>query len=459
MKKKSFDIIFIALVIFLCFGLVKVMAQTTEQVSINSSGQKGNGTSYLLSMSSDGRYVAFSSNSTNFVNQANNSFNLFLRDRQEDTLECVSIDSNGSIGNGDSWVYPTSMSSDGRYIAFESTSSNLVAGDTNNAGDIFVHDRLTGQTSRVSLDSNGLQANGRSYEPSLTPDGRYVTFVSYASNLVPNDTNDEQDIFLFDNNSNAISRVSIHSNGTQSNNISQSPTISSDGLYITFHSYASNLVPNDTNGKIDVFFRDVQAGTTERISLGLNGSEGNDSSQSPSISNTGRYIAFSSRASNLVAGDIGGASDIFVYDFQTGLTERVSVTSDGSESDSGSFSPFISEDGRYVTFHSLASNLVVDDTNGKADVFVHDRQTDQTSRASINSIGSEGNGSSAYASISSDGRYVAFESVATNLVENDTNNTDDVFLHDRSEAPNDPEPEDGGGGGGGGGCFISSMFK
>jgi Tol biopolymer transport system component len=219
-----------------------------------------------------------------------------------------------------------------------------------------------------------------------------------------------------------VQLVSVASDGTQGNSHSVSPSISADGRYVAFSSLASNLVPGDTNGKQDIFVHDRLTGQTTRVSVASDGTQGNGDSDFASISADGRYVAFSSLASNLVAGDTNGTWDVFVHDRLTGQTTRVSVASDGTQGNEDSIGVEISADGRYVAFTSLASNLVAGDTNGTWDVFVHDRLTGQTTRVSVASDGTEGNGHSLYGlSISADGRYVAFASVASNLVSGDAN--------------------------------------
>jgi hypothetical protein len=340
----------------------------------------------------------------------------------------VSVGSAGNEGNEGSG--DPSISSDGRYVAFHSLASNLVPNDTNFAIDIFVHDRQTGQTTRVSVNSAGVQGNGDSNWSSISSDGRYVAFESLASNLVPNDTNGADDVFVHDRQTGQTMRVSVNSVGVEGNNNSNFPYISSDGRYVAFTSLASNLVPNDTNFAPDIFVHDRQTGQTTRVSVNSAGVQGNGDSNFPSISSDGRYVAFTSLASNLVPNDTNFAPDIFVHDRQTGQTTRVSVSSVGVQGNGDSIRPYISSDGRYVAFTSLASNLVPNDTNFVPDIFVHDRQTGQTMRVSVNSAGGEGNSESYGSSISSDGRYVAFDSWASNLVPNDTNGTYDVFVHD-----------------------------
>lgn len=352
----------------------------------------------------------------------------------------VSVDSGGREGVFQSTA--PSISGNGRYVAFASAASNLVTGDTNNAWDVFVHDRQSGATTRVSVDSAGRQGNGSSSEyfmPSVSGDGRYVTFHSMATNLVAGDTNDYQDVFVHDRLSGETTRASVNSAGGQGNAPGfgfggERTSISADGRYIAFSSSASNLVPGDTNDVGDVFVHDRLAGATTRASVSSAGSQGNDWSWGiTSISADGQYVVFASAASNLVANDNNDSEDVFVHDRRTGTTTRASVDSVGLQANGSSGSPLISANGRYVAFTSRASNLVVGDTNDTEDVFVHDRQTGATTRVNVSSAG--GQADDGYApktslSISADGRYVAFDSYDSGLVEGDTNGSD-IFVHDR----------------------------
>jgi Tol biopolymer transport system component len=343
----------------------------------------------------------------------------------------VSVASEGTEGNYQSWV--ASISADGRYVAFHALASNLVPGDTNNDYDVFVHDRVTGATTRVSVASDGTQANGVSSYAALSADGRYVAFNSFATNLVPGDTNNNPDIFVHDRQTGTTTRVSVASDGTEGNGASSYPSISADGRYVAFNSLSWNLVPDDTNNQNDVFVHDRLTGATTRVSVASDGAQGNNQSWIfSSISADGRYVAFYSSASNLVPADTNGMDDVFVHDRQTGATTRVSVASDGTQGNNWSIWPAISADGRYVAFQSFASNLVPADTNAKYDVFVHDCVTGTTARVSVATAGTQGNGhSGSYGlSVSADGRYVAFESRASNLVPADTNGQKDVFVHD-----------------------------
>ena len=354
---------------------------TTERVSVASDGSEGDSDSYSSAISADGRFVAFESYASNLVPvDTNDTIDIFVHDRQTGTTERVSVASDGSEGDSDSYSSAISISGDGRYVAFESYASNLVPGDTNDMGDIFVHDRVTAETTRVSVDSAGNEGNAWSYGVAISADGRHVAFRSYASNLVPGDTNDMGDIFVHDRQTGETTRVSVDSAGSEGNGWSEYPSISADGRFVAFESYASNLVPVDTNDTMDIFVHDRQTGTTERVSVASDGSEGDSDSYSSAISADGRFVAFESGASNLVPGDSNEMTDIFVHDCQTGTTERVSVASDGSEGDSGSYSSAISADGRFVALSSYASNLVPGDTNGTEDIFVHDRGTESITK-------------------------------------------------------------------------------
>ncbi len=406
----------------------------TVRVSVNSSGVQGNDNSSIPSISADGRYIAFESFATDLVlGDTNATYDVFVHDVQTGMTTRVSVDSSGV--QGDSYSYNASISADGRYIAFGSSATNLVAGDTNGMIDIFVHDMQTGMTTRVSVDSNGVQGNNDSHFSSISADGRYIAFMSYATNLAAGDTNGMEDVFVHDVQTGMTTRVSVDSNGAQGNSSSYESSISADGRYIAFASYATNLVAGDTNGVWDVFVHDMQTGMTTRVSVDSNGAQGDSSSNDPSISADGRYIAFFSNATNLVTDDTNGWYDIFMHDMQTGMTTRVSVDSSGVQGNHDSAVASISADGRYIAFRSQATNLVPGDTNGVDDIFVHDVQTGITSRISVDLDGAQADSASSSPSLSSDGRYIAFESLATNLVSEDSNMAADVFVHRQDILP------------------------
>ena len=413
---------------------------TTRRVSVDTNGTQGNGSSASPSISADGRYVAFYSKATNLVSgDTNQSDDIFVYDTVANTTRRVSVDSNGTQGNSNS--SSPSISADGRYVAFDSEASNLVSGDTNGTGDIFVYDTVANTTRRVSVATDGTQGNSYSDFPSISADGRYVAFSSQATNLVSGDTNGTDDIFVHDTITNTTRRISVATDATQGNAYSYFPSISANGRYVAFYSKASNLVSGDTNGSLDIFIYDTVSNTTRRVSVDSNGTQGNNDSISPSISADGRYVAFSSNASNLVSGDTNGSYDIFVYDTVANATRRVSVGSNGTQGNSYSSSPSISADGRYVTFYSNASNLVSGDTNNAPDIFVYDTVANTTRRVSVDSNGTQGNNTSTSPSISADGSRVAFYSEASNLVSGDTNGYADIFVSNNPLAPKISSPD------------------
>ncbi|MEG4109788.1 calcium-binding protein [Microcoleus sp. S13_C5] len=407
---------------------------TITRVSVDSAGNQANGFSNAYSISANGRFVAFQSQASNLVpGDTNNKNDIFVRDLSTNTTTRVSVDSAGIQGNNDS--FNPSISADGRFVAFASF-SNLVPEDTNNTSDIFVRDLLTNTTTRVSVDSAGNQGNSLSNNSAISADGRFVAFQSYASNLVPGDTNNRFDIFVRDLSTNTTTRASVDSAGNQGNSDSLTPSISADGRFVAFTSFASNRL-GETNNRDDIFVRDLLTNTTTRVSVDSAGNPGNSDSSSPSISADGRFVAFQSQASNLVPGDTNNffnQAKIFVRDLSTNTTTRVSVNSAGIQGDENSFNPSISADGRFVAFTSRSSNLVPGDTNNKQDIFVRDLSTNTTTRVSVDSGGDRGQYDDALFGplISADGRFVAFASGASNLVPGDTNNTTDIFVSDTS---------------------------
>ena len=414
---------FVALVVFV---LGTSGCAMITRASVASDGTEANASSDGLpfsiapAISADGRYVTFTSIATNLVaGDTNDTQDVFVHDIVAATTTRVSVASTGAQADG--FSDNPAISADGRYITFDSTASNLVAGDDNDSQDVFLRDTVTGTTSLASV---------MGYTPAISADGRYVTINSGAA-LVADDTNEAYDVFLRDTGTGTTSRVSVDSTGTEANGSSDSSApiaISADGRYVTFQSAASNLVAGDTNGEYDVFLRDTVAGTTSRVSVDSTGSQANDFSDGSAISADGRYVTFTSFASNLVGGDTNGHSDAFVHDMVTGTTARVSLDSTNAQGNDGSRSDAISADGRYVTFTSNATNLVAGDTNDSRDVFVRDRILATTTRLSVDVIGREGDGTSRSSTISADGRYVTFRSDASNLVPDDTSILQDVFV-------------------------------
>lgn len=427
---------------------------------------------WQVALSGNGRYLAFTSTAVNLVpNDVNNAADVFVYDRVTRKVEIVSVSSDEArtVGPCASSSSP-SISDDGRYVAFSSCAANLVPGDLNAASDVFLRDRKLGTTRLVSAKANGGQAmlppaGNSSGGPGISPDGRWVAFTSGATDLVPNDKNEQSDIFLKDTRTGAIQLVSVSSTGIQANRGAGSPSVSRDGRFVAFPSYSDNLVPDDTNAAIDVFVRDVRARKTERVSLASGGVQGNTNGASGvastgnrHISADGRYVMISSTTSTFVPNDSNGTFDIFRWDRKTKRMQRVSLGSYGQQADSATSPGAISLDGRYVVIASSANNLASGDTGsngsntiyvgrqpGDEDVFIYDTKFFTTEMLSVapdgsqakglcevaNGLFAEESGESFAPSVSSDGSYVGFLSCSNNIAPGDTNRTRDVFLRHR----------------------------
>lgn len=420
---------------------------TTTRVSVSTAGTQADRDTYAAAISADGRFVLLNSIARNLVpGDTNGASDVFVHSGANGQTVRVSVSTGGKQGNGSS--DSGAMSANGRYIVFASTASNLVEGDTNNVSDVFLHDQASGVTTRASVDSRNRQANGGSYLPAISADGRYVAFQSFASNLVRGDTNGFGDVFVRDLATGKTMRVSLTGRGRQARcNLdyceSTQPVLSAHGRYVAFQSSATNLVPHDTNRLGDVFVRDRRTGTTTRVSVDSRGRQGggdrtNNGSNAPAISPNGRYVVFHSADSNLVGSDTNGVFDIFVRDRRTHRTIRVSIGTAGAQANAESLgAASISSDGRYVAFTSLASNLVAGDANDITDVFIRDLVTGTTTLASLGQRGNQGDdASSAYGvAFSANDRYLAFSSWAANLVDADTNGVADAFVRDFGGRP------------------------
>jgi Tol biopolymer transport system component len=345
-------------------------------------------------MGGDGSMIAFGSLAPDLVpGDTNDDVDIFARDMHTGAVERMSVASDGTGANA--WAISPTVSPDGRYVGFLSAATNLVPGDTNGMPDAFVHDRRTGKTELVSVASDETPADQLSSQPVLSADGRYAVFLSNATNLVPGDTNDRQDVFLRDRVAGKTELVSVGTAGAMANGHSLEPSISGDGRFVAFESAAENLVPEDGNGHNDVFVRDRQTGTTEMIPA----PQGNAASE-PSISADGRKVAYA-----VSGGPMG--YQIFTYDRQTHQNTLVTQAADtDGMADAYSASPVISADGNSVAFFSFADNLVTGD-DFKSDVFVRDLRKGTTEKVSTALRGELGDNYSEAPSISTDGRYVA----------------------------------------------------
>jgi Tol biopolymer transport system component len=370
-------------------------------VSSNASGSMANDSSGTNPtgplLSTDGRYAVFASAATNLVaDDLNGQWDVFVKDRLTGVVDRVSVSTSGA--EADALSTTASISGDGRYVAFMSDATNLVPGDTNGVRDVFVRDRVAGTTSRLSVDGQGLEADGPSDHPSISADGNWVAFESEARNLVSGD-GPTKDVFVADVRSRAVELVSVGAAGAPTNLPSGYPRMSADGRYVVFQSEAENLVLGDTNHWLDVFLRDRTAQTTERLVEGA---------VWPAISADGATVAFASGLDTLVSGDTNRRVDVFVLDLSTGTTVRTSVDTNGIEANDDSVFPSISGDGRFVTFTSMATNLDPIDTDQDWSAYVHDTVTGDTRFVARRGDGTREPGRALFGlDISADGNIIA----------------------------------------------------
>ena len=361
------------------------------RVNVSTAGRQANRATFMAVLSASGRYVAFVSGATDLVRgDHNRTLDVFVRSLRAGRTARVSVSSHGRESNGPSMK--PSISTNGRIVAFPSFATDLVANDRNGFEDVFVRNRATGTTRRVSVGLSR-EANGDSRASLVSADGKVVAFSSGASNLVYGDWNDSPDVFLFDRADHRTTRVSVGDVGEASDR-SEASSIDAHGRVIGFRSYAPNLVPHDSNGQADVFVYDRRDDLTQRVNVSTRGYQADAATFRGTVSGNARFVGFRSRANNLVRGDTNRALDVFVHDRRTGRTTRVSVASDGSQADARGFHrsqrdsafmsrPFLSANGRFAAFTSRASNLVEGDTNRRSDVFVHDLRTGRTIRVSL----------------------------------------------------------------------------
>ena len=398
----------------------------TEIVSVTSQEKPAPQGAALPAISGNGRYVAFQSDKLG-RGDTNGVADVYLRDTAAGTTMRVSVGS-GGVEAYEGGGYP-SVSHNGRYVTF-TTGSPLVRRDRNHQGDVYVHDRVTRRTRLVSIARSG-RAAGFSYGSSISASGRYVAFQSEATNLVANDTNRDEDVFVRDLKEGTTIRVSVGGRALQANRSSWGPVISADGTHVVFESFATNLSTPRPRVTPTVYVRDIHNRRTQLVPVSTSGEPANDTGfPPPSISGDGRYVAFASYATNLHPDS--RYTDVFVRDIVAGTTEVASLNNLGQPM-GNSEAPSISADGRFVAFSTGASDVTVGDRSGLADIYVRDRVNKTTARVSVSSEGSSGNGESDTPSISADGTRVAFYSPADNLAPNDTNEWGDVFLRNRAE--------------------------
>jgi Tol biopolymer transport system component len=418
----------------------------TERASVSTAGAQGDEASENPTISGDGQFVAWASPSPNLVpDDTNDTWDVFVRDRETGETTRVSISSDGSEGDGPS-MRP-SISADGRYVAFDSTASNLDAPGANDAAgthDVFVHDRLLGQTRLLSetvfwLADELIVSNGGT-TPSISADGSTVAYESSQEMLDPLDGNGIGDIAVADVATGVVTRLPATSSGAATSAGAISPSISGNGRYVAFYSSSQNLVPEPI-GNAQVFVHDRTTGTNTLVSVATDGTAAEGGASAAAISSDGRHVVFASDSPDLVPDDDNTSSDVFMRDLETATTSLMSVTSAGAPADSWSTHPSVSATGRYVVFSSGATNLSTTDGNGLSDVYVRDTLAGTTSLVSVTHLDTFGNAASGASAldqlggrrlISDDGRFIAFGSSASNLVVDDTNNRTDVFVRDRT---------------------------
>lgn len=417
------------------------------RASVDSTGTEGYRGSRTAAISADGRYVVFYSGVAFVPEDTNNERDWYRKDLQTGEIELVSVSSNGDLANdsysdGDGCA---SISADGRYVAFDSVASNLVEGDTNGYADVFVRDMVEGTTIRISAPVEG-EGNDSSWNPSISADGQSVAFDSWADNLVADDTNGVRDVFVYEMETGAITRASVDAEGGERSRGSRSPAISADGWHVAFISGGDFVADDNIEGYQDVYVKDLTDGSIARANVSSAGDGANDASwDRPAISEDGQFVAFDSDADNLVDSDLNGENDIFVHDFASGETTMVSVTSDGLQSYSYKNDPAISADGRIVVFEEdtyssapaainvaaegdIVNQLVPGDVNESDDIVMHDMADGSTTMVSTSFAGKSANDGSEMPAITADGKHVAYDSWADNIVRDDTNGVRDVFV-------------------------------
>lgn len=415
-----------------------------ERVSVNNQGGEGNASSSGPAVNANGTVVGYFSDASNLVSRDRNDVrDAFCRDRIARLTERHSVAANGNEGNARSHSegLGPALSGDGNLFAFSTFASNLGPDDTNGVGDVYVRNRASGEQTRVTYAHTGGETDGTSIVGDISTDGRCVVYQSFATNIVPLDQNGASDVFLFDRASGLTTLVSSGPDGP-GNGASITPAVSGDCRFVAFASAATNLVAGDTNGLTDIFVRDMQTGEIRRVSVASDGTQANGTSFFPDLSFDGSVVAFKSDASNLVPDDTNGEPDVFVH--AGGVTTRVSVDDFGHQADGFSGPPSVSGDGRFVAFPSWAANLVSDDGNSAGDVFVYDRRALRIRRVTCGVEPNAGVPDIA-PRLSTDGNWVAFASSASNLVEGDSNNSVDVFIARTGEGPclNDDQCADG----------------
>ncbi len=383
----------------------------TDRVSVDSNGTAGNGASTEPAISStDGRFVAFTSSATLAPTPGGSGAQIFEHDRQTGQPSLISINNVGNAGNGAS-SQPT-ISANGRFIAFTSVAPNLAAIPGASGSQIFLRDTQTNTTTLVSQDASSNAGNGASSQPTISADGRFVAFTSVAPNLAAIPGASGSQIFLRDTQTNTTTLVSQDASSNAGNGASSQPTISADGRFVAFTSVAPNLAAIPGASGSQIFLRDTQTSTTTLVSQDASSNAGNGASSQPTISADGRFVAFTSVAPNLAAIPGASGSQIFLRDTQTNTTTLVSQDASSNAGNGASSQPTINTNGRFIAFTSVAPNLAAIPGASGSQIFLRDTQTSTTTLVSQDASSNAGNGASSAASINGNGGFVAFSSAA-----------------------------------------------
>jgi Tol biopolymer transport system component len=425
-----------ALVSLTCVGLglaaAPASAGVTTRASVGAAGLEANSDSYNPAISATGRYVVFQSAAYNLdpADPLPGSTHMYLRDVKLDTTRLVSLSTDGELADGYD-AFPV-VSRNGRIVAWESSAANLVPGDGNNKFDIFARDMKTGITTRISVDSAGAEGDNDSFNPSISDNGRYVAFQSASTNLVPLDSNQRTDCFVHDRKTGITTRISLDSGGNQGGGNSGTPVLSPNGRYVAFDS-ESILASGDSGNVLDIYVHDRKTGVTTWDSPDAAGGIGDGSSSGPSISASGRYVSFISYATDLVDDDGNGFADVFLRDRKKGVTTRISVDMAGADADSASFHPVLSANGKVVAFESWSTDLTPLAGIGHLVTYVRDLKASTTTLASVTVAGTQADQDCTKPGLSKNGRWLTFSSLSSELVAVDGNGVYDVFLRDRKD--------------------------
>lgn len=395
----------------------------TERVSVGRGGVQAATASFGDSISADRRFVLFDSDAGNLVaGDENGLSDVFIRDRLAGTTTMITRDIGGGGGDGPS--FGGQISADGRFVSFVSAVDGFPQA--------YLYDRKRLATRLVSISAEGALADQGVSASRISSNGRYLGFSSFSTNLVPGDTNDTVDVFVYDRKNGKISRESVTRGGGQVCDIGASGgIISGDGRFVSIETRCPNMVAGPSNGESQAYVRDRRTGKNERVSVGPDGAQANGFSFAAAFSADGRFVSIFSRATNLVPGGTNSEGQVFVRDRKKGETELVSVGLGGVQGNGFSSGGQMSADGRFVIFSSDATNLVAGDTNGQFDTFIHDRLAGTTKRINVGPGRRQANGRSFSQNLAADGRTAVFSSEADNLVPGDTNGDFDVFVHTR----------------------------